>query len=46
MSEKQKEILTRLGEAMPKLSEADQAYVLGRVEALAEKQEASKDAQN
>lgn len=35
MSEKEKEILTRMADAMPKLDKAEQHYILGVAEGMA-----------
>lgn len=37
MSEKEKEIVEKLKEAIPKMSDFDKGYILGKVESMAEK---------
>lgn len=37
MSEKEKEIVKKLKEAIPKMSDFDKGYILGKVENMAEK---------
>lgn len=37
MSEKEKEIVEKLKEAIPKMSDFDKGYILGKVENMAEK---------
>lgn len=36
MSEKEKQVVERLKEAIPKMSEFDKGYILGKVENMAE----------
>lgn len=37
MSEKEKEVVEKLKEAIPKMSDFDKGYILGKVENMAEK---------
>ena len=37
MSEKEKEVVEKLREAIPKMSDFDKGYILGKVENMAEK---------
>lgn len=37
MSEKEKEIVEKLKEAIPKMSDFDKGYILGKVESMAER---------
>lgn len=39
MSEKEKQVVEKLKEAIPKMSEFDKGYILGKVESMAEKKE-------
>lgn len=39
MSEKEKEIVEKLKEAIPKMSDFDKGYILGKVENMAEQNE-------
>lgn len=39
MSEKEKKIVERLKEALPKMSDFDKGYILGKVESLSPKKE-------
>ena len=43
MSEKEKRIVEKLKEAIPKLSDFDKGYILGKVESFSEKEEADTD---
>lgn len=43
MSEKEKRIVEKLKNAIPKMSEFDKGYILGRVESLSEKKEDDSD---
>lgn len=43
MSEKEKDIIRTIAEAMPKMSERDKGYFLGYAEALASKREEKED---
>lgn len=36
MSEKEKQVVEKLKEAIPKMSEFDKGYILGKVESMAE----------
>ena len=36
MSEKEKQVVEKLKEAIPKMSEFDKCYILGKVESMAE----------
>lgn len=39
MSEKEKRIVEKLKEAIPKMSEFDKGYILGKVESFSEKED-------
>ncbi len=39
MSEKEKQVVEKLKQAIPKMSEFDKGYILGKVESMAEKKE-------
>lgn len=39
MSEKEREIVEKLSAAIPKMSEFDKGYILGKVEQMAEKKQ-------
>ena len=41
MSEKEKEIVEKLKEAIPKMSDFDKGYILGKVENMAEQNQQS-----
>lgn len=43
MSEKEKEVVEKLKEAIPKMTEFDKGYILGKVEAFAENSEEKKE---
>ena len=47
MSEKEKNVVEKLKEAIPKMSEFDKGYILGKVESMAEerKDEKSKESE-
>ena len=47
MSEKEKNVVEKLKEAIPKMSEFDKGYILGKVESIAEekKDEKSKESE-
>ena len=42
MSEKEKQIVEKLKEAIPKMSDFDKGYILGKVESIADSNEAKK----
>lgn len=42
MSEKEREIVEKLSAAIPKMSEFDKGYILGKVEQMAEKKQSEK----
>lgn len=42
MNEREKEILTAIAEALPKMSEKDRGYMLGYAEAMVEKKQQDK----
>ena len=42
MSEKEKHVVEKLKEAIPKMSEFDKGYILGKVESMADKKEGDK----
>lgn len=39
MSEREKQVVEKLKEAIPKMSDFDKGYILGKVESMAEKKE-------
>lgn len=43
MSEKEKKIVEKLKEAIPKMSEFDKGYILGKVESFSEKEDEEAD---
>lgn len=43
MSEKEKEVVEKLKEAIPKMSDFDKGYILGKVESLADGSEEKKE---
>jgi hypothetical protein len=43
MSEREKDIVKKLNEAIPKMSDFDKGYILGKVENMAEKKKDSKE---
>lgn len=43
MSEKEKQIVEKLKEAIPKMSEFDKGYILGKVESMANEAEKEKE---
>ena len=47
MSEKEKQVVEKLKEAIPKMSDFDKGYILGKVESMAEekKDEKSKESE-
>ena len=42
MSEKEKQVVEKLKEAIPKMSEFDKGYILGKVESMAEEKKDEK----
>ena len=42
MSEKEKQVVEKLKEAIPKMSEFDKGYILGKVESMAEQKKDEK----
>ena len=46
MSEKEKQIIEKLKDAIPKMSDFDKGYILGKVENMAEKKENKKGRKN
>lgn len=46
MSEKEKQIVEKLKDAIPKMSDFDKGYILGKVENMAEKKENEKGSKN
>ena len=46
MSEKEKQIVEKLKDAIPKMSDFDKGYILGQVENMAEKKEAEQKKPN
>jgi hypothetical protein len=46
MSEKEKQIVEKLKDAIPKMSDFDKGYILGKVENMAEKKENKKGRKN
>lgn len=46
MSEKEKQIVEKLRDAIPKMSDFDKGYILGKVENMAEKKENKKGRKN
>lgn len=46
MSEKEKQIVEKLKDAIPKMSDFDKGYILGKVENMAEKKENKKGSKN
>lgn len=42
MSEKEKQVVEKLKEAIPKMSEFDKGYILGKVESMAEQKKDNK----
>lgn len=46
MSEKEKQIVEKLKDAIPKMSDFDKGYILGKVENMAEKKENEKEHKN
>lgn len=42
MSEKEKEVVEKLKEAIPKMSDFDKGYILGKVESMADKKKVQK----
>lgn len=43
MSEKEKRIVEKLKDAIPKMSDFDKGYILGKVENMAEKKDSDKE---
>ena len=43
MSEREKDIVKKLNESIPKMSDFDKGYILGKVENMAEKKKDSKE---
>jgi hypothetical protein len=43
MSEKEKQIVEKLKDAIPKMSDFDKGYILGKVENMAEKKDSDKE---
>ena len=43
MSEKEKQIVEKLKDAIPKMSDFDKGYILGKVENMAEKKDSHKE---
>ena len=43
MSEKEKKVVEKLKEAIPKMSDFDKGYILGKVENMAEKEKQKKE---
>lgn len=46
MSEKEKKIVEKLKEAIPKMSEFDKGYILGKVESFSEKENEESEKKN
>ena len=46
MSEREKQIVEKLKDAIPKMSDFDKGYILGKVENMAEKKENKKGRKN
>lgn len=46
MSEKEKKIVEKLREAIPKMSDFDKGYILGKVESMADKKKDSETENN
>lgn len=46
MSEKEKQIVEKLKDAIPKMSDFDKGYILGKVENMAEKKENKNGSKN
>lgn len=46
MSEKEKQLVEKLKDAIPKMSDFDKGYILGKVENMAEKKENKKGSKN
>ena len=46
MSEKEKNIVKKLRDAIPSMSDFDKGYILGKVEAIAEEKKKSKEGKN
>ncbi len=43
MSEKEKQVVEKLKEAIPKMSDFDKGYILGKVESIADKKKDNKE---
>ena len=43
MSEKEKQVVEKLKEAIPQMSDFDKGYILGRVESMAEQKKEDKE---
>lgn len=46
MSEKEKQVVEKLKEAIPKMSDFDKGYILGKVEGMAEQKKREKKEEN
>lgn len=46
MSEKEKQVVEKLKEAIPKMTDFDKGYILGKVEGMAEKKKEEKTEKN
>ena len=43
MSEKEKQVVEKLKEAIPKMSDFDKGYILGKVESMADEKKGNKE---